>query len=74
MRKARSPKRDDNGARLVSTNKVRITKEELRHLFANCIELLSLCERVSGKIDPAVGTMIAYARDELLNALPEESN
>jgi hypothetical protein len=74
MQKVKSPKLDDNGADLISPGEVRITKEELRRLLANCIDLLSTCARVSGRIDPAVGAMIRYASDELLDTLAEESN
>lgn len=39
---------------------------ELRRLFTICIELIDLCSKVSGKIDPAVGHLVAHARDDVL--------
>ncbi len=39
---------------------------ELRRLLAICVELIDLCSKVSGKIDPAVGLLVAHARDEVL--------
>lgn len=37
-----------------------------RRLLAICVELIDLCSKVSGKIDPAVGHLVAHARDEVL--------
>jgi hypothetical protein len=39
---------------------------EARNLIGICIELVNLCTRVTGKFDPAMGTMIGYARDQAL--------
>ncbi len=39
---------------------------ESRRLLAICVELIDLCSKVSGKIDPAVGHLVAHARDEVL--------
>ena len=43
-----------------------LTSEEMRRLLTIAVELVGICARVSGRIDPAIGTMIAFARDELL--------
>jgi hypothetical protein len=45
---------------------VRLTASESRRLIGICIELIDICSKVTGKIDPAVGTVIAFARDEAL--------
>jgi len=39
---------------------------ESRRLLAICVELIDSCAKVSGKIDPAVGDLVAHARDEVL--------
>ena len=45
---------------------VDLTAGEVRNLIGICIELVNLCARVTGKFDPAMGTMIGYARDQAL--------
>jgi hypothetical protein len=67
------PKAKESGLRLVGAgsetpNGAAITPEEMRRLLAITIDLLTICARVSGRIDPAVGAMIAYARDEVLES------
>ena len=41
---------------------------ETQRLVRICIELIDLCSKVTAKFDPAMGTMIAYARDEALES------
>ena len=48
------------------TEDVTMTASEARRLIGICIELIDLCSRVTGKIDPAVGSIVGYARDEAL--------
>ena len=43
---------------------VDLTAAEVRNLIRICIEFVNLCARVTGKFDPAVGTMIGYACDQ----------
>jgi hypothetical protein len=43
-----------------------LTASEACRLIGICIELIDLCSRVTGKIDPAVGSIVGYARDEAL--------
>jgi hypothetical protein len=31
-----------------------------------CTELVNLCARFTGKIDPALGAMLAYVRDDIV--------
>ena len=31
-----------------------------------CTELVNLCARLTGKIDPAAGAMLAYVRDDIV--------
>jgi len=45
---------------------VDLSAAEVRHLIGICIELVDLCARVTGKFDPAMGTMIGYACDQAL--------
>jgi hypothetical protein len=43
-----------------------VTDVEARRLLGVCIELIDLCSKLTGKIDPAAGTLIAHARDEAI--------
>ena len=45
---------------------VTLTDAEARRLLGVCIELIDLCSKLTRKIHPAVGTLIAYARDEAM--------
>jgi hypothetical protein len=44
----------------------RLTAAEASRLIAICIDLIDLCAKVTGKIDPAVASIVGYARDEAL--------
>jgi hypothetical protein len=39
---------------------------DLPTLLTICVDLLAACAKRSAEIDPAVGAMVAYARDEIL--------
>jgi hypothetical protein len=45
---------------------VTLTPSEAGRLIAICIDLIDLCAKVTGKIDPAVASIVSYARDEAL--------
>lgn len=45
---------------------IRLTPSEACRLIAICIDLIDLTAKVTGKIDPAVGSIVGYARDEAL--------
>jgi hypothetical protein len=42
-----------------------LSASEARRLYSVCVELLELCTRVSGRIDPEAGYMVAHVRDEV---------
>jgi hypothetical protein len=46
---------------------VSLTPSEMCRLIAICIDLIDLCAKVTGKVDPALGSIVAYARDEALS-------
>ena len=46
---------------------IRLTPSDACRLIAICIDLIDLCARVTGKIDPALASIVAYARDEALS-------
>ena len=51
------------------TEEVRLTASESQRLLSICVELIGLCSKITGKFDPAMGAMIAYARDEALESV-----
>jgi hypothetical protein len=50
---------------------VTLTRAEACRLIDICIELIDLCAKVTGKIHPAAGSMVGYARDEALSEVAE---
>ena len=57
----------EKSAKLVRRNEEgTLTSFEAQRLIGICAELLDLCSKVTGQIDPAVGAMIAFAHDEAL--------
>jgi hypothetical protein len=43
-----------------------LTSFEAQRLVGICVELLDLCSKVTGQLDPALGELIAYAHEEAL--------
>jgi hypothetical protein len=46
---------------------VGLTPSDACRLIAICIDLIDLCAKVTGKIDPALASIVSYARDEALS-------
>ena len=51
---------------LADREAVGLTPSEACRLMAICIDLIDLCAKVTGKIDPAIASIVSYARDEAL--------
>lgn len=58
-------RRKASGPKLETVN---LTAAECQRLIGICIELIGLCAKVTGKFDPSMGAMIAFARDEALTS------
>jgi hypothetical protein len=43
-----------------------LSKQDARLLLIMSIELVNLCSRLTGKIDPAAAAMLAYVRDDIV--------
>ena len=43
----------------------RISQQDVRLLLVVCTELVNLCARLTGRIDPAAAAMLAYVRDDI---------
>jgi hypothetical protein len=56
------------GSRPSTANRedVGLTPSEACRLMAICIDQIDLCAKVTGKIDPAIASIVSYARDEAL--------
>ena len=53
---------------IAERKEIGLTPSEACRLMAICVDLIDLCAKVTGKIDPAVGSIVGYARDEALSA------
>jgi hypothetical protein len=47
--------------------KSKLSKQDIRLILVMCIELVNLCARFTGKIDPAAAAMLAYVRDDIVS-------
>ena len=48
---------------------VSLTATQAERLLSICVTMIDLCAEVTGKIDPAVGTMVAYACEDVLSGI-----
>jgi hypothetical protein len=46
-------------------DKSHLSKQDLRLMLVMCTELVNLCAKLTGKIDPAAAAMLAYVRDDI---------
>ena len=44
-----------------------LSKQDLRLVLVMCAELVNLCAKLTGKIDPAAAAMLGYVRDEIVS-------
>jgi hypothetical protein len=58
---------DRSSPSIVNHEDIGLTPSDASRLIAICIDLIDLCAKVTGKIDPAVATIVGYARDEALS-------
>ena len=49
----------------LDTDKSQLSKQDLRLMLVMCTELVNLCAKLTGKIDPAAAAMLAYVRDDI---------
>jgi hypothetical protein len=54
---------------IAEREEIGLTPSEAGRLMAICVDLIDLCAKVTGKIDPAVGSIVGYARDEALSGI-----
>jgi hypothetical protein len=47
------------------TDKSHLSKRDLRLMLVMCTELVNLCAKLTGEIDPAAAAMLAYVRDDI---------
>jgi hypothetical protein len=57
---ARMNKKSDS-----DTDKSQLSKQEIRLMLVMCTELVNLCAKLTGQIDPAAAAMLAYVRDDI---------
>jgi hypothetical protein len=47
--------------------KSQLSKQDICPLLVVCTELVNLCARLTGKIDPAAVAMLSYVRDDIIS-------
>ena len=47
--------------------KSQLSKQDVRLMLVMCTELVNLCAKLTGKIDPAAAAMLAYVRDDIVS-------
>jgi hypothetical protein len=54
-----------NNKSATDTEKSQLSKQDVRLLLIICADLVNLCAKLTGKIDPAAAAMLAYVRDDI---------
>jgi hypothetical protein len=54
--------------------KSQLSKQDVRLLLVMCTELVNLCAKLTGRIDPAAAAMLAYVRDDIVSESKLELN
>ena len=54
------------------TEQSQLSKQDVRLLVIMCTELVNLCAKLTGKIDPAAAAMLAYVRDDIISTSKDE--
>ncbi len=49
------------------SEKSQLSRRDLRLLLVMCTEMVSLCAKLTGRIDPAAAAMLAYVRDDIVH-------
>jgi hypothetical protein len=57
-----SPASDRSKAELEQSQ---LSTRDIRLLLVICVELINLCAKLTGKIDPAAAAMLTYVRDDI---------
>ena len=47
------------------TGNSQLSQQDLRLMLVMCAELVNLCAKLTGKIDPAAAAMLTYVRDDI---------
>ena len=47
------------------TEKSQLSERDIRLLLVMCTEMVSLCAKLTRRIDPAAAAMLAYVRDDI---------
>jgi hypothetical protein len=58
----------------ITAEKSQLSKQDVRLLLVMCTELVNLCVKLTGRIDPAAAAMLAYVRDDIVSESKLELN
>ena len=56
-----------NNRSKTNSEQSQLSKPDVRLLLVICIELVNLCAKLTGKIDPAAAAMLSYVRDDIVS-------
>jgi hypothetical protein len=51
----------------VETEQSQLSKQDVRLLVIMCTDLVNLCAKITGKIDPSAAAMLTYVRDDIVS-------
>jgi hypothetical protein len=49
----------------IAPEKSKLSERDVRLLLVLCTELVNFCAKATGQIDPALGAMLSYVRDDI---------
>jgi hypothetical protein len=61
-----------NNKSATDTEKSQLSKQDVRLLIIMCTDLVNLCAKFTGKIDPAAAAMLTYVRDDIVATQGDE--
>jgi hypothetical protein len=58
-------RRGSNKETGTESEKSTLSERDIRLLLVVCAELVNFCAKITGQIDPAAASMLAYVRDDI---------
>jgi hypothetical protein len=56
----------------IGTEKSQLSKQDIQLLVVLSAEMVNLCARVTRQIDPSMGAMLTYVRDDIISEKKSE--
>jgi hypothetical protein len=55
-----------------NTETSQLSKQDVRLLVIMCADLVNLCAKLTGRVDPAAAAMLTYVRDDIVSTNRDE--